>query len=99
MPIAPPGRRTDGDKYRLGRANRLGKVFSEIKPPRFDVRLDELRQTWFVNRNLTPLERRNLVTIFIDAGYFMAEIGDTSARDQTHITRTDHCDAHDDPTI
>ena len=99
IPIAAPRRRADGDEHRIGRTDGLLKRGGKRQPCFFDIGVHEIVQARLKNRNFATLERRDLRRILVDTNHVMAEIGQTGSGDETHITRADHCNAHESPSL
>ena len=62
--------------------------------PAADVPLDDLRESWLVERNLQPLERVDPRGIEIRARHVVAEVGEAGAAHKPDIAGTDNCDFH-----
>ena len=55
---------------------------------------DEIGETRLVDRNFTPLQRRNLLLIIIDTDNMVSEIGKTRPRHQPDIAGAYHGNTH-----
>ena len=99
MSVAAARRGSNRNEYGIRRPDSFRERASKRKALRFDVCADKFRQAWLVNRNLSTLESRNFCHILVDTNYLVSEIGDARAGYKTYITRTDHCDAHNEPAM
>ncbi len=97
--VAAFGRRcSDGDEYYLtrarGRLQVAGKVDALAAMPR-----QQLRQESFMNRHLAVPERGDFLLVVIDQDNLVPQIRKTRSGYQAHVPRTDHRDAHSEPSL
>ena len=85
------GRRGHGDKDDLRRGDGVGDGGGEGKASGGDVLLHELLKAGLVNGNVTGAELLDFLDVVIHADDVMAHFGETSARDQPNVTRTNNC--------
>src|SRR5215212_11043847 len=94
MAVASSRRGADRDEDRFGLRDRPGKFGAEREPPCPDVRSHQRIEPGLEDRYFTAAQGGDLVTVLVDAGDLMAEIGKTGAGNQAHIARADHGDTH-----
>src|SRR6185437_5790027 len=94
MAVAAPSRRADGDEHRVGVADILAELGGEGEAAALDIGLDDRFEARFPDRHHAGVEAVDLRRILVDAADTMAEVGKAGARDEAHITRADHRDAH-----
>src|SRR5262249_56711712 len=93
MPVPATRRGTDRDEDSVGAAHRLSQRGGKCQPPLLDVRADDIAEPRLEDWNFACIQSRNLRAILIDAGDLMAEIRNTSARNEAHIASADHCNS------
>src|SRR5262245_65028 len=84
----------DRDEHGVGATHRLSQRGGKRQPPLLDVRADDIAEPRLEDWNFACIESRNLGAILIDAGDLMAEIRDTSARNEAHVISADHRNPH-----
>src|SRR6516225_4950510 len=82
------------DEHGVGVAHRLSQRGGKCQPSLLDVRADDIAEPRLEDWNFACIQSRNLRAILIDAGDLMAEIRDTSARNEAHVTSADHRNPH-----
>src|SRR5215467_14608911 len=90
MPVPATRRGADRDEYSVGTTHRLSQRGGKCQPPLLEVRADDIAEPGLEDWNFACVQSRNLGAILIDAGDLMAEIHDTSARNEAHVTSADH---------
>ncbi len=95
--VAASRRRADRDEHGVCRGDCVAQIEAEIEPAGGGVAGDQFVEAGLVDRDLTLLQGGDLGGVLVDAGDVMAEVGETRARHQSHISRSDHCNAHTGP--
>src|SRR5262249_32845191 len=93
--VAAPGRRPDGEKYRIRRANGSGGFGRKGKPAGFDVARNERVQTRLEDRDLSVLELPDLRCIPVDTGYDVPKIRKTGPGHEPDVASTNHRYSHE----
>ena len=94
MPVAAPRGGADRDKHRIGPLDRQQKLGRKSQPRCRRVGRHQRIEPRLVDRHLAAPQPRNLCRIGVDTSHRDAEFGKTRARNQAHIPRPDHCNAH-----
>src|SRR6516164_2464870 len=94
MPVPATRRGADRDEYSVGVTHRLSQLGGKCQPPLLDVRADDIAEPGLEEWNFACIQSRNLPTILIDARDLVAEIRNTSARNEAHVTSADHRNPH-----
>ncbi len=93
MAVAAPRGGADRDENGF-RAAHGRKAVGEGEPVLPHIVHDELGEARLVNGHFARLQRRDAIGIVVDATDLVTEIGKTSARDKTYISRTNHGNLH-----
>jgi len=88
------GRGADGDENDITVSDALGQIHAEPQPAGFHVRLEQFRQTGFIDRTLAPVQCVDFVRVLVDSDDFVSGVGQTRTGDQTHISRADDSEPH-----
>ena len=86
-------RRAHGQENELRRLDGGGQIGGEVQPPNSALRRPT-RPARLVNRHRSLLERFDLACVHVDAGDFVAGLGEASAGDKADISGTDDGDLH-----
>jgi hypothetical protein len=70
------------------------RVSGKRKPALPHIGFDQIRKSWFKDRNFAAIECRHPVLVLIDASHLVAEVGKAGAGNETNITGADHGYAH-----
>jgi hypothetical protein len=57
----------------------------------------QLRKKLLMNWNFCSLQRGNFCAVVVYGNHFVSDFRETSRRNQSHISRSNHCNAHVDP--
>jgi hypothetical protein len=94
VPVAAPRRGAYRDEDRIGPFDRRQELGGKGQPPRRRIGRDQRLEPRLVDRHFAAPQPRNFCRIRVDTGDRNSEFGKTRSRNQTHIPRPDHCDAH-----
>ena len=97
MPVAAPCRRSNRDEHGFGASQPLGQIRRERQTPCRHVAGHQVIQARLENRHLAVLQSGNFTGVFVDTGYFMAEIREANAGHKPDIPRADHGNTHGNP--
>src|SRR5262249_22462642 len=78
VPIAAARRRSDRDEHGVRLVNAVGHG-RKRKPLLRRIGRDEIGEPRLEDPNFAALERSDAASIFVDAGYVMPELGETSS--------------------
>ena len=70
------------------------QVGRKLQSSCLDILLNQLHETWFVNRNIVVLETLDLVCIGVDTGDDGACVCKASATDESDVSGTYNCYIH-----
>jgi len=94
MTITSARRCADCDKNRVSCRYGRSDVRRKGEAPSTCVVGNEVIETRLKDRNRASVQRRNLLLVFIDAGYVVTKISKASTRDEPNVAAANHCDAH-----
>jgi hypothetical protein len=94
MAVTAARRRSYGDKDNFGRSNRGFQISRKYQSALPHISRNKLRQAGLVDWYFASIEHRDLVSILIQAGDVMPEIGEASPRYQTYVACSDHNNSH-----
>ena len=94
MPVPATRRGANRDEYSVGATHRLSQRGGKCQPPLLEVRADNIAEPGLEDWNFAGIQSRNLRAILIDARDLMAEIRNTSARNEAHIASADYRNPH-----
>jgi hypothetical protein len=94
MPVPATRRGADRDKYSVGATHRLSQRGGKCQPPLLEVRADDIAEPGLEYWNFACIQSRNLRNILIHARDLVAEIRNTSARNEAHIASADDRNPH-----
>src|SRR6516225_7480294 len=94
MPVPTTRRGADGDEYSVGAPHRLSQRGGKCQPPLLEVRADDIAEPGLEDWNFACVQTRNLRAILIHARDLVAEIRNTSARNEAHVASADYRNPH-----
>ncbi len=74
MAVTAPGRRADGDEYRVRPVDSRIQVTGEGQPSGGDVPGHQHIKAGFVDRHVSAQKHFHLARVLVDAGHFMSEV-------------------------
>jgi hypothetical protein len=74
--------------------NALRRAVGKCQPPGGDIFADQFLKAGFINRNAAGLKHFYLVRVVIHADHVMADLGETSSRDESNVAGADDCEFH-----
>ena len=86
-------RRAHGDEDYVAVADGFLKVAGKLQTAAA-MAAQQFREEFFVDRDLAILQGVELGFVVIDDDDLMTEVGETRARDQAYVSRTNYCNAH-----
>src|SRR5215475_11113995 len=94
MPVPATRRGPDSDEYSVGAPHRLSQRGGKCQPPLLEIRADDVAEPGLEDWNFACVQTRNLRAILIHARDLVAEIRNTSARNEAHIASADYRNPH-----
>src|SRR5690606_25650336 len=94
MTIAAPAGGADRDEHDVGGAHGLGKAGGESQIACPNVARDQIVQAGLIDGDAPGAKAGDLVSVLVNAGHMMPEIGKTRARNEADIAGPDHYDTH-----
>ena len=89
-----PFRRPDGNEHHECLINRGFGIARELQTATLYVSGDKFFKPSFIDRDLTAIERFDLLFVVVDASNMDAKFGKAGARDEAYVTGSDDCDIH-----